>query len=144
MSSIGNSFPSIVSNNHFGSSLVAKDDLAIGIIVQKFLTEPTEKTFNGAHNAALDERHVIVIGKDSNGRYLYGKVLSDARFVNHSCNPNCAVNDKKEIITAKPVKQNEELTIGYDIGTGEWDPKWNFECFCKSENCRKIIDSYRK
>lgn len=138
-----NQFPSTLSKNHFGDSLISTKDLTIGTLVQKFLAEPTEKAFNGDLNAPLDERHVILLGQDAQGKLLYGRVISNARYVNHSCNPNCEVNSAKEIHTIKPVKQNEELTIAYDAGSGKWEPSWNFQCLCLARNCRGLIDSYK-
>lgn len=134
---------STVSTTHFGNSLVATMNLSVGTIVQTFVTEPTEKAFNGNLDAPLDERHVISIGHDSNGKILYGKVISDAKYVNHSCNPNCKVNINKEIYTIKDVKQNEELTIAYDEGSGKWESSWNFKCLCLSSNCRGLINSFK-
>lgn len=64
---------------------------------------------------------------------------NEARFINHSCNPNCeAVNyDDEEIwIEAiKDIKQGEELT--YDYGFDE--PDEYFPCYCGNKNCRGWI-----
>lgn len=138
-----NQFPSTLSKNHFGNCLIATRDLPAGTLVQKFLTEPTDQAFNGDLNAPLDERHVMLLEKDAQGKLLYGKVTSQARYINHSCDPNCEVNGDKEIYTIKPVKQNEELTIAYDAGSGQWEPGWNFQCLCLAKNCRGMIDSYK-
>jgi hypothetical protein len=120
--------------------------------VQSFVIEPTIKSFNGAFNAPLDEKHVIVIDVDTHGSPLYGKVINDAKYINHSCDPNCEVKlnseNIREAITTKLVNKDEELTIGYDIAipsfkNNMWDPRWNFECYCGTKVCRKIIDSYK-
>lgn len=137
-------YQSKVSKNHFGESLVATKNLPAHVIIQKFQTEATAKAFNGDFNAPLDERHVIVIGEDSKGNLLYGRVISNAKYINHSCDPNCMVTISKEVLTIKPVKENEELTIAYDEGSGKWDARWNFKCLCKATHCRKVIDSYKK
>ncbi len=66
---------------------------------------------------------------------------NDARFINHSCEPNCeAVNyDDAEIwIEAiRDIKKGEELT--YDYGFDE--PDEYFPCYCGSKNCRGWIVS---
>lgn len=138
-------YPSMRKKNHFGDCLVATKDLDIGVIVQKFLAEPTEKIFHGYLTAPLEERHVIIIGKDAFGAYQYGRVISDAKFINHSCNPNCAVDEKdgKVVKTIRSVRENEELTMGYDVGSGYWDPRWNFNCLCLAANCRKVINGFK-
>lgn len=140
-------YPSQQSVNHFGDCMVATRDLGIGEIVEKFITQVNEKPFNGDLAAPLDERHVVVIGKDSSGRYIYGKVLSHAKYINHSCDPNCSVNDEGEIQTLRPVRELEELTIGYDVRWGvcdKWESSWTFTCLCLAANCRKLIDSYKR
>ncbi len=66
---------------------------------------------------------------------------NDARFINHSCAPNCeAVNyDDEEIwIEAiQHIKKGEELT--YDYGFTE--PDEAYPCLCGAPNCREWIVS---
>lgn len=135
-------YSSKLSSNHFGNNLVATADLDLGAIVERFIVEPNAKPFNGDPNAPLDEKHVIVIG-EKNGEYEYGRVISNAKYINHSCNPNCKVNKEKEVISIRPISIGEELTIKYDAGSGRWDPIWNFQCFCQAQNCRGRIDSFQ-
>lgn len=140
-------FASERSSNHFGDCLIAKSSLEIGTIVQQFITRVNDRPFRGDLAAPLDERHVIVIGKDSLGNYQYGRVISDAKYVNHSCDPNCAVDDEGVLKTIKYVNASEELTMGYDVRWGvcdRWEPNWDFNCLCLAENCRKVINSYKK
>lgn len=61
-----------------------------------------------------------------------------ARFINHSCNPNTfsAVNIRKGRIfyyALRDIKPGEELTIDYNISSGEDQ----LLCNCQSEQCRK-------
>lgn len=69
---------------------------------------------------------------------------NEARFVNHSCNPNCeAINyDDEEIwIEAiKDIKKGEELTYNYGFD----EPDEAFPCLCGSPNCKRWIvnDTY--
>lgn len=72
---------------------------------------------------------------------------SDAQYANHSCSPNCEVNDNLDIITIKPVKKGEELCFDYCITyegeePGEWNSTWTFACKCGSKKCRGLIDKY--
>jgi uncharacterized protein len=64
---------------------------------------------------------------------------NEARYINHSCNPNCeATNyDDEEIwIEAmQDIKKGEELT--YDYGFDE--PDASFPCLCGAKNCRGWI-----
>jgi hypothetical protein len=66
---------------------------------------------------------------------------NDARFINHSCEPNCEpVNyDDEEIwIEAiKDIKKGDELTYNYGFD----EPDELFPCFCGSKTCRGWIVS---
>ncbi len=62
------------------------------------------------------------------------------RFFNHSCEPNCGVKDKFQIITMRDIKKGEELTFDYEMTE---DSDWRMECKCGSKSCRKIIRAYK-
>jgi len=62
-----------------------------------------------------------------------------ARFLNHSCNPNCKYkieNNHIWIISIKDIKKSEEIT--YDYGYDLVDYK-DHPCKCNSENCIGFI-----
>jgi histone-lysine N-methyltransferase SUV39H len=84
-----------------------------------------------------------------------------SRFINHSCDPNCAVyavcRDKNNLyqydlafFALRYIKPGEELTFDYlassndaeaqeeeDISSSQKDPP--IPCLCGSKNCRKIL-----
>lgn len=66
---------------------------------------------------------------------------SDARFANHSCNPNCEFvednNDSKivHLLTLKDVNKGEEITVNYKISTDKNDL---VPCRCTEPDCRGI------
>jgi len=68
------------------------------------------------------------------------------RFLNHSCEPNCAVGVKEKefyIYAIRSIEEGEELTINYN--TSEFnliDCDCNFECNCGSHSCIKYIKGY--
>jgi hypothetical protein len=78
---------------------------------------------------------------------------SDARYVNHSCDPNCTVDDSLAIVTTRPVADGEQLTFSYDtLSMAEfmaappcyfWDARWSFDCRCGAPACVGRIDRYR-
>lgn len=75
-------------------------------------------------------------------------INTNARYINHSCSPNCIVDEDLYVRTIRDVKEGEELTICYNIvrdneNPGAWDPRWSFECQCHSENCQKHVNTYR-
>ena len=88
----------------------------------------------------LNEHWLIDAGVDGN----------DARWINHSCDPNCEVwqidsddgdpaKDRLVIESMRPIKAGEELT--YDYGITNDEPLTDAErelwrCRCGSPNCR--------
>jgi hypothetical protein len=61
---------------------------------------------------------------------------NDARFINHSCRPNCYIDIKGDIIwirAARNIKKGEELT--YDYNT---DGEGLIECRC-SAGCQRLL-----
>lgn len=72
-------------------------------------------------------------------------VQSAAKYSNHSCDPNCVINDILELETVRNVKKGDELTFLYNAGSedDEWDPVWTFQCQCSSQKCQGMIDRYR-
>ena len=59
-----------------------------------------------------------------------------AKYINHSCNPNCEVdiiNGKIWIIAIKDIKKDDELS--YDYGFGYDADFRQFPCKCGSKNC---------
>lgn len=67
---------------------------------------------------------------------------NDARFINHSCDPNCesVIDDRRVFIEAiRTIKPGEELTYDYQIGRDRNDPPdvdEIFACRCGAEKCR--------
>ncbi|CAA7408044.1 unnamed protein product [Spirodela intermedia] len=68
-----------------------------------------------------------------------------ARFVNHSCLPNCVAkvitvrNEKKVVFFAeRDIKSGEEITYDYHFNHEEEGKK--IPCFCSSKNCRRYLN----
>lgn len=89
-----------------------------------------------------DPNHTFYFALE-NDRVIDGAVNgNDARWINHSCEPNCeAVEDEEsvDIYTVRKIKAGEELT--YDYGLIIDDPitdelKADYACRCGSIQCR--------
>ena len=66
-----------------------------------------------------------------------------AKYINHSCNPNCEVdiiNDEIWISSIKNIKKNDELTYDYGYEFDKDDYKDHI-CNCGSNNCIGYIIS---
>jgi len=83
---------------------------------------------------------VVYIFELNNNYDIDGSVVwNTAKYINHSCNPNCETDIIKNhiwIIAIKNIKKGKELTYdyGYDIDDFEKHP-----CKCKSKNCVGFI-----
>ncbi len=64
-------------------------------------------------------------------------------FVNHSCDPNCALyfeNDGLVLRAIKDIAPGQELS--FDYGTIMFSEPTEFKCECGSSKCRDIIGNY--
>lgn len=70
---------------------------------------------------------------------------NDARFINHSCNPNCETytfDNSIFIYADRDIKRGEELTFNYNLGLLSKRKKSSdlsdikYKCNCGSENCK--------
>jgi hypothetical protein len=73
-------------------------------------------------------------------RYVLPRNNSRARYINHSCEPNCAVSGRS-IISAKSIRRGEELTFDYSTDI-DW-PGFRMNCKCGSPKCRRLVRAYR-
>jgi hypothetical protein len=132
------SYPSIVENCSYGKCLIASTDLSIGTVVQ---------CLDGTivRREEIPENEICYAIWIDNDKWLILK--TDARYMNHSCCPNCIVDDDLTIRTIKVVKKGEELTIIYNLiyedeDVGIWDDRWTFTCQCGAKNCQGLINRY--
>ncbi len=72
---------------------------------------------------------------------------NDARFINHSCDPNCEAyifDDRIWIYAMRDIPRHEELTFDYQLGPAFPGNRKNpsaeeYRCLCGSPNCRGTI-----
>jgi hypothetical protein len=62
---------------------------------------------------------------------------SKIEFINHSCAPNAGFRGQIELVALREIQPAEAITFDYAICTSE--PDFRMECFCQSQNCRRII-----
>ncbi|MFX1239062.1 MAG: SET domain-containing protein-lysine N-methyltransferase [Promethearchaeota archaeon] len=124
----------------YGKCLVATNKLEIGTCVEKFegLIVPWEE---------ISYEEVCYVIWISFQQWMV--IKTDARYINHSCDPNCIIDNDLNVMTTRPVTQGEELTISYntvrnDENPGEWDQRWSFPCKCGSRKCIGVIDKYMR
>ncbi len=63
-----------------------------------------------------------------------------ARWINHSCEPNCGIRNFFKVTAMRDIEAGEEITWDYEMT--EKHPWWRMKCECGSKNCRKEIGNY--
>ncbi len=127
-----------------GRGLVAAAPLPAGTAVARFEGEQ-----RGWRDVPADAvRHAILVDGDT-----WVVPHSPARWINHSCAPNCTVDDGLTVWTTRPVAAGEQLTISYDrVALADWqdapeahfwDERWSFDCRCGAAGCVGRVDRYR-
>ncbi len=137
-------YPSHVADTPMGRGLIAGETIEEGAVVERL--EGRAISYNKIPEA--DIRNAFEIDDD---RWMVPQ--SNARFINHSCDPNCYISNNLDVLTLRKVHAGEELTIMYNevtiekyMKTGavvpEWDPRRTFDCFCSVPKCIGRIDRY--
>ena len=78
----------------------------------------------------------------SKNRVINGNEGGDARYVNHSCDPNCETiqeGDQVFIVAIRTIRKGEELSYDYHLQVEEDltdEIRKEFACFCGSPDCR--------
>ncbi|XP_046572748.1 LOW QUALITY PROTEIN: uncharacterized protein LOC124280812 [Haliotis rubra] len=108
-----------------------------GEVIRSSLTDKREKYYEskgiGCYMFRIDDFEVV-------DATMHG---SAARFINHSCEPNCYsrvinVDGKKHIVifAMRPISKGEELTYDYKFPIEEV----KIPCSCGSKKCRKYLN----
>lgn len=62
------------------------------------------------------------------------------RYSNHSCEPNCGIKGKFQLVAMRDIKKGEWLTWDYDMTE---DSDWIMQCKCGISSCREVIGAFR-
>lgn len=134
-----------------GTGIVAICDIKKGTKIIQYLGEKVKKKEGDKRSAARIKKYLSKKNEGSvyifelNNKYdidgspLYNK----ARYINHSCSPNCEVNIIKNeiwIISIKKIKIGDELNYDYGYPFDKEDYN-DHECRCSSSNCIGYIIS---
>ena len=91
---------------------------------------------------AHDDNHTYLFIVDGRTVIDAGVDGSDARFINHSCDPNCetVIEDRRVFVEAiRTIQPGEELSYDYQIQREAGDPEdidEIFRCRCGAVGCR--------
>jgi SET domain-containing protein len=88
----------------------------------------------------IKDSHVYMFYVDWRTTIDGGVNGNDARFINHSCHPNCksTVEDRRVFIDAlRDIAPGEELTFDYKLDVNaSTEQKKRYACRCGAPNCR--------
>lgn len=89
-----------------------------------------------------DDPHTFIFGLGNGEVINPGIDGNDARWINHSCDPNCEAFEEKGrifIYARRDIEPGEELSYDYALEIDEPITKKSmgeFECLCGSRSCR--------
>lgn len=64
-----------------------------------------------------------------------------ARWINHSCDPNCGIKQLFKIVAMRAIAPGEQVTWDYEMS--EKSTWMKMKCLCGSPLCRKRIGNYK-
>jgi len=101
-------------------------------------------------DGGMGRHHTFLFSVDSKTCIDAAVDGNDARFINHSCDPNCeAVDERKRIYieAIRDIAEGEELAYDYQYERdGTEDEKWEkiYVCKCGAPTCRGTILAPKK
>jgi SET domain-containing protein len=121
-----------------GTGAFARRDIPKGTRVIEYIGEKISKQ-ESLRRCEADNEYIFTLNGEQD---LDGKVdWNPARFINHSCTPNCDAdveNDHIWIVAARDLKEGEELTYNYGFDLEDYK---DYPCRCGSPECVGFIVS---
>ncbi len=122
-----------VKNSKHVKGIFATNNFSKGDILLKI----TGKPLNFHETLDLGEEECYCLQVDKNNY-----IIPDAPFhlSNHSCMPNCGIDENMYLIALREIGKSEELF--WDYSTSMLERHWVMNCKCGSINCRNIIKDF--
>ena len=119
-----------------GKGLFTAQEIKKGTRILQYIGEKIPKA-ESAKRLAQGNAYIFAFNDrwDIDGRVLRNK----ARYINHSCEPNCEVHMTSRtiwIVALRDIKTGEELTFNYGY---ELDDEMEQPCTCGAEHCCGFI-----
>ena len=138
------SYPSHVTKTRAGSGLFATKTLEEGKVVERLKGRAVPYS-------KIPESEIQNAFELDDDRWMTPQ--SAAKHINHSCDPNCHISRKLDVVTIRKVRKGEELTIMYNevpiekymksaAKLPKWDDRRSFDCRCGAPQCIGRIDRY--
>jgi uncharacterized protein len=131
----------------FAIQRIRKGTRIIEYIGERITSEEGDRRYDDNKS---EHPHVLLFVVDKHTVIDAGVGGNDARFINHSCEPNCktVVEKKRVYIEAiKNIASGEELTYDYNLtreGNDTPETEKQFACHCEAKTCRGTMLAPRK
>lgn len=118
----------------YGKAVFAKKPIKKGEIIAEFDGPIYDDDFEDWTDDLAN--HAIQFAKSS-----WRDSKGIARYINHSCDPNCGIKKLFKIVAMRNIDQGEEITWDYEMTEkSDW---WKMRCKCGTPICRKMIGNYK-
>ncbi len=123
-----------------GTGVFAKGDISSGTRIIEYLGERVSTKEGQRRQQAQSEADSIFFFELDDTTYIDGDVPeNDARFTNHSCDPNCESEAEAGhifLISLRDIRHGEELTFDYGFDAEFFG---DYPCKCGAKNCMGYI-----
>jgi uncharacterized protein len=122
-----------IEKSRFGKGLFADETILSKSVILCFTGEFV--TFQDTLQMGESECYPVQIDDNK-----YIDLGEPAKFINHSCTPNCGLNERLELIAITTIKHGEELF--WDYSTSMLERGWKMQCGCGEPHCRQVIQDF--
>lgn len=128
----GNEFLEVRQSAIHGTGGYARRDISAGTRIVEYVGERIPKEESNRRCEANNE-YIFIIDEewDLDGLQSW----NPARFINHSCTPNCEAEwdeDRIFILALRDIKQGEELSFNYGYDLEDYE---DHKCHCRTPKC---------
>lgn len=127
-----------------GLGVFARRTIAAGTRIIEYAGEVISESEGAARydDRAMPRHQTFLMSLDDGRCIDAGVGGNEARFINHSCEPNCEaveVDGRVWIDAIRPIAAGEELTYDYAYARDEGDDESFYRCGCGAPACRGTI-----
>ena len=123
-----------------GKAVYARED----ILKDEFVAGYYGEIYEAPHALAVPSIAINHAVQFSEYKWRDGVTGGVARYLNHSCEPNCGIKGLHDLVAMREIKAGEELCWDYAMTE---DSNWEVpgrQCFCGTPVCRGRIVPYRE
>ena len=126
----------------FALRRIRKGTRLIEYIGERISPEEADRRYD---DDAMDRPHTFLFTVDAHTVIDAAVGGNEARYINHSCDPNCeAVDDAGRIFieAVRNIRPGQELAYDYHLERdGRWRKEWaeRYACRCGAPNCRGTL-----